>query len=116
MTWISRRGYVGSDSNSIAPRFKRTMSTPEVLLTLTDGDLRDLGVASLGHRKRMLAAIAALGMATHTPDDSNGGVRAPEKTVSAQREAALQPVHAERRRLTIMFVDLVGSTALSSVL
>jgi len=84
-----------------------------VLLTLTDGDLRGLGVTSLGHRKRMLAAIASLDRVTHTPNDSNGGVRAPDKTASAQREAALQPVHAERRQLTIMFVDLVGSTALS---
>ena len=84
-----------------------------VLLTLTDGDLRGLGVTSLGHRKRMLAAIASLDRVAHTPNDSNGGVRAPDKTASAQREAALQPVHAERRQLTIMFVDLVGSTALS---
>jgi SAM domain (Sterile alpha motif) len=76
-----------------------------VLLTLTDGDLRELGVASLGHRKRMLAAIAALDRATHTPDDSNGGVRAPEKTASAQRESGLAagscrapPAHHHVRR------------------
>jgi len=66
----------------------------DLLPTLTAAELRELGVASLGHRKRLLAAIAAL--------DGQAGPRA---------AAAAQ---AERRQLTVMFVDLVGSTALSA--
>ncbi len=69
----------------------------EILRQLTADDLKELGVASLGHRKKLLDAIAALaavpGVATAVP--------------SARR-------HAERRQLTVMFVDLVGSTALAA--
>ncbi|MEY9558443.1 adenylate/guanylate cyclase domain-containing protein [Sinorhizobium fredii] len=68
-----------------------------LLPTLTDGDLRELGVVSLGHRKQLLAAIAEL----HRPASG------PSAVASAMGQA-------ERRQLTIMFVDLVGSTALSS--
>jgi class 3 adenylate cyclase len=64
-----------------------------VLPKLTGDDLKEIGVASLGHRKRLLDAIAALSAAD-----------------------APAPAHVsapERRQLTVMFVDLVGSTALS---
>jgi class 3 adenylate cyclase/tetratricopeptide (TPR) repeat protein/ABC-type transport system involved in cytochrome c biogenesis ATPase subunit len=67
----------------------------ELLGRLTGDDLRELGVASLGHRKRLLEAIAAL---TATPG---------QLPPLPRREA-------ERRQLTVMFVDLVGSTALSA--
>ena len=69
----------------------------EVLPELTADDLIGLGVTSIGHRRKLLAAIAALG--TNSP--------------VAQRGAA-PPADAERRQLTVMFCDLVGSTALSS--
>ena len=82
----------------------------EVLRTLTDAHLRELGVASLGHRRKLLAAIAALGQgqATRPADAGNEDITAP-----ARPAAALPSVQAERRQLTIMFVDMVGSTALS---
>ena len=67
----------------------------ELLATLTSDDLREMGVASLGHRKQLLAAIAALPGTADAP---------PPPRVARP---------AERRQLTIMFVDLVGSTALS---
>jgi class 3 adenylate cyclase len=67
-----------------------------LLPTLTEADLRDLGVASLGHRKQLLAAITELNRQTE---------RLPPSSAAPQ---------AERRHLTVMFVDLVGSTALSS--
>ena len=74
-----------------------------LLPTLTEADLRELGVVSLGHRKRLLAAyqMAELGrMALKVlPATPHPGPTAPQ---------------AERRQLTVMFVDLVGSTALSS--
>ncbi len=68
-----------------------------LLPTLTTDELRELGVASLGHRKRLLAAIAALA----TPAAPGGSLSS-------------QPPRAERRQLTVLFADLVGSTALSS--
>ena len=63
-----------------------------LLRTLADGDLKDLGISSLGHRRRLLQAIASL--------DPGGA------------EAGLAS-SGDRRHLTIMFVDLVGSTELS---
>jgi class 3 adenylate cyclase len=74
----------------------------EILPQLTADDLINIGVTSVGHRRKLLAAIAALGtrapaaMALPSPD----GPRA----------------DAERRQLTVMFCDLTGSTALSSQL
>src|SRR4249919_3554488 len=71
-----------------------------VLPHLTDQDLKDIGVA-LGHRRKMLAAIAQL----------VGAVQAPPQP--AVTEPKLQDT-AERRQVTVMFSDLVGSTALSA--
>ena len=77
-----------------------------LLPTLTADDLRELGVASLGHRKRLLAAIAAM----VPPADS--------RPLTALPAPAPPPIptgpQAERRQLTVMFVDLVGSTTLST--
>jgi len=75
-----------------------------LLQTLTDGDLRELGMLSLGHRKRLLAAISEL---TKPAEGSSGDLPA------SPLPASVVP-QAERRQLTVMFVDLVGSTALSS--
>ncbi|MCW2239356.1 AAA family ATPase [Azospirillum canadense] len=77
-----------------------------VLITLTAEDLQEIGVASLGHRKRLLMAIAALAGA----HDAEGS---PPLGASAQRPLAVAKEQAERRQLTVMFVDLVGSTALA---
>ena len=75
----------------------------EILRRLTAEDLRELGVASIGHRRRLLDAIAALDEADTAPAGT-AGVPAPASTVVTG---------AERRQLTVMFCDLVGSTALS---
>ena len=72
-----------------------------VLSHLTDQDLKELGV-SLGHRRKILAAIAEL---------APGAV--PPSPPSAATESKLQEV-AERRQVTVMFSDLVGSTILSA--
>ena len=81
----------------------------DLLPKLTDDDLEKLGVASLGHRKRLLTAIEELSV---SPD-----VVAPEKKSGTDQSGQeLLAGEAERRQLTVMFCDLVGSTALSSKL
>jgi class 3 adenylate cyclase len=72
-----------------------------VLHHLTDQDLRELGV-SLGHRRKMLAAIAELVGA------------APVTSQLAASPESKRPEEAERRQLSVMFCDLVGSTKLST--
>jgi len=74
----------------------------EVLPKLTSEDLREIGVAAIGHRRKLLDAIAAL------------GPEAPAAAVTAAPSDAPAPVEAERRQLTVMFCDLVGSTPLST--
>ena len=79
----------------------------EMLRDLTLEDLETLGVASLGHRKKLLKAISTLGSAaTPLPGE------APQVKAAATRTAPSG--ESERRQLTVMFCDLVGSTALSA--
>jgi predicted ATPase/class 3 adenylate cyclase len=81
----------------------------EVLLEITADDLVELGVTSIGHRRKLLSAIAAL------KDGRDSFVAAsPPELVGQERDAGLVPNAAERRQLTVMFCDLVGSTALAS--
>jgi class 3 adenylate cyclase len=75
----------------------------ELLGRLTSDDLKDIGVVSFGHRKKLLEAIAVLVAASEA--------RSPIPV------AAMEPKTqdtAERRQVTVMFSDLVGSTALSA--
>src|SRR5262245_17535144 len=72
---------------------------------LTAEDLRDLGVIAVGHRRLLLDAIAALRIEPRCA--------ATEQSVESDRSAA-KATGAERRQLTVMFADLVGSTALSA--
>ena len=82
----------------------------EVLRELTADDLKDLGVNLVGHRRKLLAAIAAL-----RPDlPSSGTPIASTELVQAGQNAGVGAGEAERRQLTVMFCDLVGSTALSA--
>src|SRR5215472_7690046 len=83
--------------------FRENEIDEEVLPGLTADDLKDLGVALVGHRRRLLNAIAALGAAPP----------APVGPAREERGAAVS-AEAERRQLTVMFCDLVGSTALSA--
>ena len=91
------------------PAFRDNDIDAEVLPELAADDLSELGVASLGHRKRLLKAIAALRADTVPASRRRGEGAAPRRTPA--RDARSQ---AERRQLTVMFVDLVGSTALSA--
>ncbi|HET6469684.1 MAG TPA: AAA family ATPase [Geminicoccaceae bacterium] len=85
----------------------------DVLTELTDEDLRELGL-SLGHRKRLLKAIRELG-GTDTGEAATGepATAAPLPWPTAAVRPPAPPLEAERRHLTVMFVDLVGSTELS---
>src|SRR5215469_2646990 len=75
-----------------------------VLPELTADDLKELGVAAIGHRRLLLKAIADL---------AAGAGRAEAQDVLAA-SAANATADAERRQLTVMFCDLVGSTALAA--
>ena len=87
-----------------AQRFAENDVDQDILRELTDQDLKDLGVSSLGHRRKMLRAIGELTVAA---------------PASPHRPAETKPIPqdtAEHRQLTMMFCDLVGSTALSTQL
>jgi class 3 adenylate cyclase len=81
--------------------------TAEVLPCLTADDLKDLGVASIGHRRGLLRAIAA--MRASAPIEEPSQAHREDRAV----EHAVRTV-AERRQLSVMFCDLADSTALSS--
>jgi class 3 adenylate cyclase len=89
-----------------------------VLPTLTAEDLKDLGVTIVGHRRKLLDAIAALGVAGRpTPDppaaDPSPTLHAPATSSRSQPRSGAD---AERRPITVMFRDLVGSTSLAAKL
>ncbi len=86
------------------PAFRDKQIDGEVLPNLTGDDLKELGVASVGHRRKLLSAIAQL------------SGRSAEPTADVEATRAEPPAYdaAERRQLTVMFCDLVGPTALSA--
>ena len=95
--WLEKLGL-----GQYAQRFAENDVSFAVLADLTDQDLKELGV-SLGHRRQILRAIAEL--------------RSPEgrSTAFVSRPRHRLPHDtAERRQVTVMFSDLVGSTALSA--
>src|SRR4051812_27630314 len=79
----------------------------QILCGMTAEDLKELGISSFGHRRRLLNAITALGGETLTRD------AAQLATSATSAPTATPAIDAERRQLTVMFCDLVGSTALS---
>ena len=80
-----------------------------VLPKLTVDDLKDLGVASVGHRRKIMSAIEKLNLPSAAPDEV---ARVPLSRSPSPADAARDT--AERRQLTVMFCDLVGSTALAA--
>ncbi|MGC2412365.1 MAG: AAA family ATPase, partial [Stellaceae bacterium] len=85
-----------------AASFRDNAIDASVLPSLTAEDLRDLGVTLVGHRPRLLDAIAALGQ---------------ERVAAPIPAAAVVPAvaaEAERRQLTVLFCDLAGSTGLAA--
>src|SRR6266481_3304800 len=85
--------------------FRENAIDEAILPKQTGEDLRDLGVTAVGHRRILLDAIAALRAETFRETT--------ERSVEPDRSGGKTP-EAERRQLTVMFCDLVGSTALSA--
>ena len=96
--WLQRLGL-----GQYAQRFVENDINFSILPDLTDQDLKELGVASLGHRRQLLRAIAQL----------RGGENSAKETAAEPPTPLTAPIGAERRQVTVMFSDLVGSTALS---
>ncbi|WP_084673958.1 AAA family ATPase [Methylobacterium sp. WSM2598] len=99
--WLHRSGL-----GRYAGAFRANDIGLDVLPDLTDADLKELGV-SLGDRRRFLKAASLLREETRKPHRRMG----PDEP---GKGASRPPPGAERRQLTVMFVDLVGSTALST--
>jgi class 3 adenylate cyclase len=89
------------------PAFRDNGIDAAVLPKLTVEDLKDIGVTRVGDRRKLLDAIAAL---------REGALPSPvgEQPLEMPGLAAAPSSEAERRQLTVMFCDLVGSTALSA--
>jgi class 3 adenylate cyclase len=88
------------------PAFRENAIDQTVLPKLTAEDLKDLGVTAVGHRRKLLEAIAELRSVTQAqpaPSEAPATMALPPKDTAA-----------ERRQVTVMFSDLVGSTALSA--
>ena len=98
-SWLEKLGL-----GQYAKCFAENDITVAILRDLTDQDLKELGVASLGHRRELLQAIAEL----------RGVEKGPPKPAPPVAPPVTQQDTAERRQVTVMFSDLVGSTALSA--
>jgi class 3 adenylate cyclase len=97
--WLEQLGL-----GQYAGRFAENDITVAILPDLTDQDLKELGVASLGHRRLLLRAIGERNRLEQEP---------PRHAISPASPVAPYDT-AERRQVTVMFSDLVGSTALSA--
>ncbi|MCC8977559.1 adenylate/guanylate cyclase domain-containing protein [Bradyrhizobium acaciae] len=101
--WLRRLGLERYET-----AFREHEVSGEVLPSLTQEDLKEIGVGPVGHRRILLEAISAL-KANAGRGDSSADVAPTSNALSARTED-----RAERRQVTVMFSDLVGSTALSA--
>src|SRR5689334_23330898 len=92
--------------------FRANAVDAEILPTLTGEELRDIGVSSIRDRRRLLEAIAAL-RPKAVPDEAAAQVSSSPPTDPTGPPGASETT-AERRPLSVMFCDLIGSTALSA--
>src|ERR1700737_427392 len=88
--------------------FRENEIDETVLPSLTEEHLKQLGVTALGHRVKLLDAIAAL------RNDATGRAPPIDAATTSSTPSAPPEDRAERRQVTVMFSDLVGSTALSA--
>ena len=88
--------------------FRDNKINERVLPNLTQEDLKEIGVGPVGHRRILLEAIAALRA------DAGSKTPSADATTTSTAPSAPPEDRAERRQVTVMFSDLVGSTALSA--
>ena len=88
--------------------FRENEIDETVLPSLTHETLKELGVTAVGHRLKLLDAIAAL------RNDVSGKSPSVDAATTSNTPSASPEDRAERRQVTVMFSDLVGSTALSA--
>ncbi len=99
--WLSKLGL-----EQYTSAFRDNDIDGSVLRELTAADLTGLGVTSIGHRRKLLAAIEALRKGDSPPQTATEETLAPSAPVAV--------ASAERRQLTVLFCDLVGSTELAA--
>lgn len=104
--WLDRQGL-----GQYAPTFAQNDIECSILADLTDDDLEKLGIASLGHRKKLLKAIEALATA-HQPPSTAAAVA----NATSLLPPPVQHGEVEFRQITVLFIDLVGSTQLSETM
>jgi class 3 adenylate cyclase len=112
--WLEKLGL-----GQYAQRFAENDITFAILPDLDDEDLKEVGVASLGHRRQLLRAIAELSnrsaaavvTVSAIPATAIGAAAEPVRTAPPSQDTA-----GERRYLTVMFCDLVGSTGIAAQL
>src|SRR3954452_18164071 len=106
-TWLRELGLEQYEA-----AFRENDVDAEMLPTLTGEELKDIGVSSLRHRRRLLEAIAAL-RSNAMPAEASAPV-SPSAPYDLTRLPGASETTAERRPLSVMFCDLIGSTALSA--
>jgi class 3 adenylate cyclase len=98
--------------------FRRERIDTDILGSLSEGDLKEIGIATLGDRKRLIAGIQVL---QQNSDDQNGPTSDPQHG-SDEQQTARSELHrliqgtfliGERKLVTILFADIAGSTALT---
>src|SRR5208337_5591674 len=99
--WLRSLGLGQYEAN-----FRDNKIDADVLPQLTADDLKDIGVSAVGDRRRLLAAIAALSGPTPS---ANAPASSPKPALAEGFQ-----ISAERRPITVMFCDLVGSTSLAA--
>jgi class 3 adenylate cyclase len=102
--WLEKLGL-----GQYAQRFAENDISFSILPDLTDQDLKELGVASLGHRRQLLRETASLSKTVDADQSAPPPIATP--TVTPPAEAT-----GERRHVTVMFCDLVDSTSISAKL
>ncbi|HEY3720747.1 MAG TPA: AAA family ATPase [Roseiarcus sp.] len=101
--WLRSLGFGQYEAN-----FRDNKIDADVLPQLTTDDLKDIGLSAVGDRRRLLAAIAALSVETPSASVAPSSPK--------PRPAQGLRISAERRPITVMFCDLVGSTSLAAKL
>jgi hypothetical protein len=106
--WLEKLGL-----GQYAQRFAENDISFSILADLTDQDLKELGVASLGHRRQLLREISNLGK---TADAAQSAPSRPVPPIAAPTVTATAEAAGERRHVSVMFCDLVDSTGISAKL